>query len=177
MKRHPRKAEDRLCKGTGARGTGWTLPPAEQRVGLGGTGYVVGGRQGPSVWGSCAPRERDPQQSPGRTGGEVPGGGQEGQPVRSAEADQRGPRPQLPPLPFLCSAPIGFAGRSNRLLLAGVLCPAAFLWVWSAWKRRPVTETGGKEGFSFPPSGPVTSVHAWDPRATAPAEQASGPAV
>ena len=152
MKRHPRKAEDRLCKGTGARGTGWTLPPAEQRVGLGGTGYVVGGRQGPSVWGSCAPRERDPQQSPGRTGGEVPGGGQEGQPVRSAGADQRGPRPRLPPLPFLCSAPISFAGQSNRLLLAGVLYPAAFLWVWSARKRWPVTETGGKEGFSFPPS-------------------------
>lgn len=101
----------------------------------------------------------------------MPGGGQEGQPVRSAGADQRGPRPQLPHLPFLCSAPISSAGRSNRLLLA------AFLWGWSARKRWPVTETGGEEGFSFPPSGPVTSVHAWDPRATAPAEQASGPAV
>lgn len=82
-------------------------------------------------------------------------------------ADQRGRRTRLPCLPFLCSAPICSAGRSNGMPRAGVLCPAAFLWGWSAGKRWSVTETGGEEGFSFPASGPGASVHAWDPQAAA----------
>lgn len=75
--------EDRLCKGMGARGTGWRLQPAEQRV-----GDVDPGAAGVGLAGLMCPAGTGPASEPrahGRDlGAEVPGGGQEGQPVRSA---------------------------------------------------------------------------------------------